>query len=224
MENTKTKIFTKSEVAQFLNITPRGLRAWTEKRIQTELLFKCCFEVLKVEKIGRKILYTCTYKEVTKSNKRVIWETFRVKDVEQFINYSKDMIENIEAEEILTKEELCKKSGTNPRTATNHNDKLLKHGVLSKDGYLYVCIEKATNKKSLADEIAFKNFWHHNLLVGNEISRYNKRYIRGELSLIDHTYVTQHLLSSTKGEYIYYKVSNYIVQYDNELTELIINS
>ena len=224
MDQIKTKIFNKSEVAQFLGITPRALRSWSEEKIQTELLFKCSFEVLRVEKVGRQILYTCTYKEVNKSNKYILKETFKVKNIDEFIQYSKDKIEDIESDAILTNDQLCNKSGTHPRTSHNYNKYLVQHGVLSEDGYLYICIEKSTKKKTLTTEKAYKTFWHRNLVISKELSKYNKRFVKGELSTDDHAYLTQTLLSNTKGEYIYYRVSSFIVQYDNELTKLIINS
>ena len=218
------KILTKKEVAGILEVTPRALRSWSEEKINEELLKKACLEVLQIQKVGRSIEYTCKYKEVSMSNKDYLKDVFNVKNVDGFINYSKEKINNIENEKLDTREQLCSKTDTVVSTSKNYDRKLEEKGVFSKDGYIYICKDKKTGSKVLSNKSEYNNFWIKNNYLQNELKSLAVRFRNKEIAQDDYNYISSSLLDKTNGDWIYYKLSKIVVEYDNELTKLILNN
>ena len=218
-----TKIFTKKEIAGILEVNSKSLSRWDDEKIKEELLKKC-LKVIDVRKEGRSIIFECEYQEYSQSNNDYLQEVFNVKDVCSFKNYSNVKFNSIENESLEPRKEIAKKSNTCYETARNYDRKLKDKGVISTDGYLYICMEKKTGKRVLVDERAYKEFWFKHSEIKKELSNLKTRFIKSELTINQYNHLRDCLIFANDSEYMYSKVEKSIIHYDNELYKMLIGN
>ena len=111
----------KTEVANIIGI--KNLRRLTDNQIKERLL-QNCWELVKVEKQGRNLLYTLKYKEYNIEPEMFVAQEFHVKDGGRFMQHSKIRISHIENDAPLSRATLSKLTGNSMHTTYNYDNKL----------------------------------------------------------------------------------------------------
>ncbi len=215
--------FTKKEVAKILNKGESTLRKWSNEKISEELL-KSCYELVEISKEGRNVCYYCNYKEHTMDSNEYLKGEFNIMDIDNFKDYTKVKFNSIETETLEPRKEIAKKSNTCYETARNYDRKLKDKGVISTEGYLYICMEKSTGKRVLVDENAYKNFWFKHSETKKELGNLKQRYKKSELTINQYNHLRDVLIFSNNSEHMYSKVEKSIIKYDNVLYKMLMEN
>ena len=211
------KQINKTELSKLLGI--KNLRRLTLEKIEEKLL-KQCYVLHKVEKIGREMIYTIEYQEQDFNINNYMEDEFNVKNGENFVNYSKERLENAENNIPATRKEICEKTGTATATAKRYDKKLIQKEVIKEDDYYY--IKKEGDKKTIVTEEEYKSFWRKNRAIEIVFEQLEERVKQKEITLKEYNYLYEEL---REGYHLFYfKVRRYLVNENNVIFKLIKNN
>ena len=209
----------KKGVAELLGI--KNMRRMTVSQVKSRLKSKG-YEIVKIEKRGRNVIYVMKQLEEIPIDKDYIEETFKVKNANVFLSHTNDTLEECRNNTPTMRGEKAKKHGITRNTSYVYDKKLIEKEILSEDGYYYICMNKRTKEKCLVTEKIYNAYWSKNSSLEESLDVIGEQYDEGKISrkvFID----TSSFLLDTKnsGEYRYYKISKYSVNENSMLLMLI---
>ena len=161
MENTKT--LSKKEIAHLLGKSYNTVKHWNEEKLAEQLLNNC-YEILHIEKVGRKIEYTLQYKETEIGDNIILWivKEYGIKKDKEFTGYlDVRMVMSNKGEVNMSKRAISEKVGVSHGTIKSWDELLKQLDILSDDGYAYI---KATGfaetyKEEIVSKEEYSNWW-----------------------------------------------------------------
>ena len=196
----------KTEIANIIGMHPKSLRRLSSEQIEKRLL-QNCWELIKVEKQGRNLLYTLKYKECNIEPEVFIAQEFHVKDGGRFIQHSKIRITHIENDAPLSRGTLSKLTGNSINTTYNYDNKLENKGVITKNQYYYIKKE-GLEEYSISKE-EYNNFWRENKALRITFQQLGDKVEAGDINLEEYNYLYEQLRQSS---HVYcYKVRKFLV-------------
>lgn len=213
------KKINKKEIAELLGKSYPTIKRWKEEKLQEELK-KNCWVVVNKEKIGREVIYTLEYQEQDFNINVYMEGEFNVKNGENFMNYSKERLENAENNIPATRKEICEKTGTATATAKRYDKKLIQKEVIKEDDYYY--IKKEGDKKTIVTEEEYKSFWRKNRAIEIVFEQLEERVKQKEITLKEYNYLYEELRE--RYHLFYFKVRRYLVNENSVIFKLIKNN
>lgn len=214
------KVLMKKELASLLGVNESTITRWGSEKTKINALNKACIEIIKIEKVGRCVQYTCIYKIVTRSYEEDIQEIFKTKNTNDFIRYARMRIKNIEEDTIETRNELCLRANIPLSTSKRFDKLLVNKNIIKEVGQNYICMEKKTKKKVFVTKGEHTNFWLKGKTTKKGINVLNESLGRGEITKEQNKYLVDKLTDTT--EWMYYKEKRYSLNRSNEITKLLL--
>ena len=161
MENTKT--LSKKEIALLLGKSYGTVKNWSEEKLAEQLLNNC-YEILHIEKVGRKIEYTLQYKETGIGDNIILWLTkeYGIRKGREFKGYlDVRMVLSDKGECNMSKKIIAEQVGVSSKSVASWDELLKSLDILSDDGYTYI---KATGfagtyKEEVVSKEEYSNWW-----------------------------------------------------------------
>ena len=161
MENTKT--LSKKEIAHLLGKSYGTVKNWSEEKLAEQLLNNC-YEILHIEKVGRKIEYTLQYKETGIGDNIILWLTkeYGIRKGREFKGYlDVRMVLSDKGECNMSKKIIAEQVGVSSKSVASWDELLKSLDILSDDGYTYI---KATGfaetyKEEVVSKEEYSNWW-----------------------------------------------------------------
>lgn len=141
--NIMIKKVNKTEVANIIGMHPKSLRRLSSEQIEKRLL-QNCWELVKVEKQGRNLLYTLKYKETEIGDNIILWlvKEYGIKKDKEFTGY---LHTRLESSSPLSRMAISKELGVSQKTIEVWDKILEEKGVISKGDKVKVFLkEQAT--------------------------------------------------------------------------------
>lgn len=213
--------YNKRQIAEITGYSYTTIKRFSNERIVYELA-KHCKKVIEIKPIGRSIVFVCEYEEYNMTREELLKEVFNVFSTSNFSDYSNRKIKSIEDMDLATRREICDETNTSVTTSEQYDKKLKDNGVIvDTKEYVYVCVDRVTRDRVITTEEAYNRFWHNNGLIKSQMKDLSYKRAKGFYTDQDYNYLYSNLESSLDSEYIYYKLSKFVVEQDNYLTKLI---